>query len=347
MPGSRLLPRRPWIDASGRFDFWTEFESGAERSASEISSKSAHPVRLSRSRSRSTTCRPEENAFGARCRIEHPHETPICWISLVHDPDGTKSGCISQAALPMPWRRAVPGRARRPVNRFARHDVTSSRTSSGRHSTASPRWGSGVATVHEALGRTGLLASYLRPIYHERRSSGTVTVTVAPGDNTMIHVAVDCAAKAMCLWSSDVAVRRRYFGDLFGGAQRPRRARRDHRGRLPRRSQPREMGFPVWSKAVFAQARQEKLARQPPLVCAGQRVSPRRDPRDDDACWSCRARIDEACAASAARIEKEARNRLRFAAGEVGLDVYGCASGSSPRLDDYDDAAAYASRKST
>jgi 4-hydroxy-4-methyl-2-oxoglutarate aldolase len=208
----------------------------------------------------------------------------------------------------------------------------------------------GVATVHEALGRTGLMHSYLRPIYPGASIVGNaVTVSVAPGDNTMIHVAVElCREGDVLVVVPTSPCEDGYFGDLFGGALRDLGVRgaiieagcRDVRSL-------KEMGFPVWSKAVFAQGTVKETLGDVnlPLVCAGQRVKPGDAiiADDDGVLVIPRARIDEARDAAAARLEKEERNRLRFAAGEVGLDVYGMRERLAAKgLTYYEDAAALA-----
>ncbi len=208
----------------------------------------------------------------------------------------------------------------------------------------------GVATVHEALGRTGLMRSYMRPIYRGTSIVGNaVTVTVAPGDNTMLHVVVElCQAGDVVVVAPTSPCEDGYFGDLFGGALKARGVRgtvieagcRDIRTLE-------EMRYPVWSKAVFAQGTVKETLGDInlPLVCAGQRVEPGDAivADDDGVLVVPRGRIGEALDASLARVKKEATNRDRFAAGEVGLDVYGMREKLHAKgLRYYDDARALA-----
>jgi 4-hydroxy-4-methyl-2-oxoglutarate aldolase len=208
----------------------------------------------------------------------------------------------------------------------------------------------GVATVHEAIGRTGLMASHMRPIYPGASIVGNaVTVTVAPGDNTMLHVVVElCQPGDVVVVTPTSPCEDGYFGDLFGGALKARGVHgliieagcRDIRTLQ-------EMDFPVWSKAVFAQGTVKETLGDInlPLVCAGRLVEPGDAivADDDGVLVVPRARIDEALDASLARVNKEAANRKRFAAGEVGLDVYGMRDRLAAKgLRYYDDAQALA-----
>jgi 4-hydroxy-4-methyl-2-oxoglutarate aldolase len=213
----------------------------------------------------------------------------------------------------------------------------------------------GVATVHEAIGRTGLMASCMRPIYPGASIVGNaVTVTVAPGDNTMLHVVVElCQAGDVVVVVPTSPCEDGYFGDLFGGALKARGVHgvileagcRDIRTL-------KEMDFPVWSKAVSAQGTVKETLGDInlPVVCAGRLVEPGDAivADDDGVLVVPRARIDEALDASLARVKKEETNRARFAAGEFGLDVYGLRDKVIAKgLIYYDDAAAYAARTRT
>jgi 4-hydroxy-4-methyl-2-oxoglutarate aldolase len=204
----------------------------------------------------------------------------------------------------------------------------------------------GVATVHEALGRTGLMRAYMRPIYPGASIVGNaVTVSVAPGDNTMLHVVVElCREGDVVVVVPTSPCEDGYFGDLFGGALKARGVRgtiieagcRDIRTLH-------EMGYPVWSKAVFAQGTVKETLGDInlPVICAGQRVAPGDAivADDDGVLVVPRARIGEALDASLARVKKEETNRGRFAAGEVGLDVYGMREKLAAKgLRYYDDA---------
>jgi 4-hydroxy-4-methyl-2-oxoglutarate aldolase len=187
-----------------------------------------------------------------------------------------------------------------------------------------------VATVHEAQGRIGLLASYMRPIYPRASVAGAaVTVLVPPGDNWMIHVAVElCQAGDVLVVAPSSPCSDGYFGDLLGTSLMARGVQalvidagvRDVATLT-------EMKFPVWSKAVWAQGTVKASlgAVNVPIICAGQRVEPGDVvvADDDGVVIVSRAAAVQVAAAAAKRIADEEQKRKRLAAGELGLDIYG------------------------
>ena len=187
----------------------------------------------------------------------------------------------------------------------------------------------GVATIHEAQGRTGLFNSRLRPIYRPARVSGNaLTCEVAPGDNWSIHVAMEQALPGdLLIVSPSSPCDDGYFGELLATSARAHgvvglvidAGVRDI-------SELTAMQFPVWSKTVSAQGTVKETPGnvQTPLVCAGSYVRPGDVIiADDDGVVVVRREDAEVVAAACQqREDNESNKRARLASGELGLDIY-------------------------
>jgi 4-hydroxy-4-methyl-2-oxoglutarate aldolase len=185
-----------------------------------------------------------------------------------------------------------------------------------------------VATIHEAQDRTGLLDVRLRPIFPGARLCGTaVTVSVPPGDNWMIHVAMEqCRDGDVLVVAPTSPSDAGYFGELLATAAAARGVRglvidagcRDVTDLTT-------MGFPVWSRWVSATGTVKETLGDVnvPVVCAGQLVRPGDVvvANDDGVVVVPRTAAEAVVAASAAREQKEAAARARYQAGELSLDV--------------------------